>query len=447
MSKRLYLLMILFFIMAVSGCDDGEEISEPSYISSDSVVKMGGVLPFTGSLSEDGKPRHQSALLATKHLAEAGFPVEWTVVDSKSDPDSAVEAARDLVEKGQVQVIIGASSSGVTIEVAKNVSIPNQVPQIAIASTSPAITTLAADEDQDFLFRTAPSDVLQGVVLARLASGTLKDVNLPRSSLAHSGYKRVSVLYVEGPYGQGFNDAFTEKFYALGGEKVVAVSHQEVAISDLENKALLRDVLLPRLQQAYAGGETEVLIAMSYTGYAEVFLQQAIENNLFDKFLFVDATKSQRQLENSSVGPHLEGMCGTAPGSEPTEEFLEIFNTDYKAEYGEEPPSLPFMFNTYDAVIIAGLAAYAAQAIGEEVNSISIRDYLRRVNDPNGKKVIAGRTEGLKRAMKILDSGLTIDYQGASGDVNFDDNGDVITPIEIWCYQGGKIVSQGNEQP
>lgn len=178
MSKRLYLLMILFFIMAVSSCDDGEEISEPSYISSDSVVKMGGVLPFTGSLSEDGKPRHQSALLATKHLAEAGFPVEWTVVDSKNDANSAVEAARDLVEKGQVQVIIGASSSAVTIEVAKKVSIPNQVPQIAIASTSPAITTLA---DQDFLFRTAPSDALQAVVLARLASGTLKDVNLPRS--------------------------------------------------------------------------------------------------------------------------------------------------------------------------------------------------------------------------------------------------------------------------
>ncbi|OQY48477.1 MAG: hypothetical protein DRR08_26035 [Candidatus Parabeggiatoa sp. nov. 2] len=444
MSKRLYLLMILFFIMAVSSCDDGEEISEPSYISSDSVVKMGGVLPFTGSLSEDGKPRHQSALLATKHLAEAGFPVEWTVVDSKNDANSAVEAARDLVEKGQVQVIIGASSSAVTIEVAKKVSIPNQVPQIAIASTSPAITTLA---DQDFLFRTAPSDALQAVVLARLASGTLKDVNLPRSSSAHSGYKRVSVLYVEGTYGQGLNDVFTKHFDELGGEKVVAVSHPEVPISDLENKALLRQILLPSLQQAYADGETEVLIAMSYTGYAEVFLQQAIENNLFDKFLFVDATKSQRQLENSSVGPHLEGMCGTAPGSEPTEEFLEVFNTDYKAEYGEEPPSLSFMFNTYDAVIIAGLAAYAAQAIGEAVTPITIREYLRRVNDPDGEKIIAGKTEKLKRAMKILDSGLTIDYQGASGDVNFDDNGDVITPIEIWCYQGGEMVSQGNEQP
>jgi len=420
MSKRLYLLMILFFIMAVSSCDDGEEISEPSYISSDSVVKMGGVLPFTGSLSEDGKPRHQSALLATKHLAEAGFPVEWTVVDSKNDANSAVEAARDLVEKGQVQVIIGASSSAVTIEVAKKVSIPNQVPQIAIASTSPAITTLA---DQDFLFRTAPSDALQAVVL------------------------RVSVLYVEGTYGQGLNDVFTKHFDELGGEKVVAVSHPEVPISDLENKALLRQILLPSLQQAYADGETEVLIAMSYTGYAEVFLQQAIENNLFDKFLFVDATKSQRQLENSSVGPHLEGMCGTAPGSEPTEEFLEVFNTDYKAEYGEEPPSLSFMFNTYDAVIIAGLAAYAAQAIGEAVTPITIREYLRRVNDPDGEKIIAGKTEKLKRAMKILDSGLTIDYQGASGDVNFDDNGDVITPIEIWCYQGGEMVSQGNEQP
>jgi len=52
--------------------------------------------------------------------------------------------------------------------------------------------------------------------------------------------------------------------------------------------------------------------------------------------------------------------------------------------------------------------------------------------------------EGLKRGMKMLDSGFTINYQGASGNVDFDENGDVIAPVEIWCYEGGQIVTKNS---
>ena len=441
MSKRLYLLMILFFIVAISGCNDGDEISGPSHVPSDAIVKMGGIFPFTGPLNPFGKPMHQAALLAVKHLNEAGFPVGWSVEDSNSNAEAGMEAAHLLVQKGQAQVIIGAAGSTVTIAIAENVSIPNQVPQISPSSTSPKMTTLAADENQDFLFRTIPSDDLQGAILARLAFGSLQHAVLPSS--VQTGYKRVSVLYVDNDYGQGLNEFFTQNFYALGGEQVVSVPHAEVSEKDLENKSVLRDVLLPSLQQAYTG-ETEVLVAMSYPAYAEVFIEETIKNKWFDKFLFVDGTKSPDIIE--TVGAtNLNGMCGTAPGSVSTES-LDIFDASYRAEYGYVEEELPlFTSNTYDAVIIAGLAAYAAQAIGESVNSISIRNYLRSVADPDGQKAIAGPT-GFKRAMKTLDAGLTINYQGASGEVNFDQHGDIVAPIEIWCFQNGKIVSQGLEQ-
>jgi len=97
--------------------------------------------------------------------------------------------------------------------------------------------------------------------------------------------------------------------------------------------------------------------------------------------------------------------------------------------------------HTYDAVVVAGLAAYAAESIGESITPLTIREYLDDVNDSAGQTVIAG-IEGLKRGMKMLDSGITINYQGTSGNIDFDENGDVITPIEIWCYEGDKIVTQ-----
>jgi len=414
MTKPLYLLMIPFLIAALTGCEDSEEISDSSD-ASNYAVKMGGIFPFSGALLEFGKPLHQSALLATKHWVEAGFPIGWVVVDSKSNPNTGADAARELIEIGDIQVIIGAAASSSTIAVAEQVAIPNQIPLISYASTSPEITTLA---DQDFVFRTVPSDASQGIVLADVAYND-------------KGYRNLSILYIENAYGKGLKDVFKDNFEALGGKVVAEIPHSETKGDDIQ----VRKTYLSALQQAQTGN-SEALVAMSYSQQSNVYIDEAIRGNFFGEILFVDGSKSEDII--GIIGPDiLEGMCGTAPGSISTES-LNIFNASYKEEYGELP-SLPFMSNTYDAVIIAGLAAYAAQAIGEAITPITIRDYLRRVADPAGIQVIAGPT-GLKRAMKTLDAGLTINYQGASGEVNFDENGDVIVAfIEIWCYEEGTI--------
>ena len=121
-------------------------------------------------------------------------------------------------------------------------------------------------------------------------------------------------------------------------------------------------------------------------------------------------------------------------------QFLQGLFWDSRAAFGADAAGVAC------EVVVAGLAAYAAQAIGESITPITIRDYLRRVNDSDGQKVIADE-EGLKRAMKMLDSGVTINYEGASGNVDFDGNGDVLAPIDTWCYEGGEIVYKKNVQP
>jgi branched-chain amino acid transport system substrate-binding protein len=381
-------------------------------------AKLGELYPFSGALGMFGESLHRSALLAIHHPDEAGYEVETVIADTETDHSAAVEAARRLVEDEEVYVLIGAAASGVTIPVAESVSIPSQVPQISYASTSPQITALPADEGKDFLFRTSPSDALQATVLARL----LRDESL----------RKVSVLYVNNPYGQGLNDVFKETFEGLGGKVVASVPHNEEPAPSYAAE----------LDQA-TEGKPEALLAMSYGFHATVYLKEAIEGGFIDNFRFVGATRSQEIID--AVGAEaLEGMCGTAPGVAETES-LRIYNETYEVEYGEEPP-LPFMANTYDAVIVAALAAYEAQMAGEELTPVAIRNHLRSVAGPLGEKITTG-VEGMGRALELLQQGKDIDYVGASGEVGFDENGDVVTPIEIWCFRGGQIVTERLEIP
>ena len=79
------------------------------------------------------------------------------------------------------------------------------------------------------------------------------------------------------------------------------------------------------------------------------------------------------------------------------------------------------------------MAAAACDAKGEEVTPICVRDNLREVANPPGETIIAGVAD-LKKALGLLKEGKAINYEGSAGAVDFDQNGDVVTPIEIWKY-------------
>jgi ABC-type branched-subunit amino acid transport system substrate-binding protein len=296
--------------------------------------------------------------------------------------------------------------------VAQTVTIPNKVILISPASTSPLLTNLPDDEGKDFLFRTCPSDALQGVVLGKLAT--------------ELGYIAAAVIYVNNPYGQGLTDEFRRSFERRGGRVVSEVAHPEEPQPSYvaELRELTQD-------------QPDVLVAVGYPGHATIYLKEAL--GYITKFLFVDGTKSEKIIE--AVGAEaVEGMYGTAPGSEKSLS-LEIFNAEYQRVYNELPPQ-PFMTNTYDAVILLTLAIQKAG----KAEGPAIRDVLRSIANPPGEAVGAG-VEGMKRAFQFIKDGQEIDYEGAAGAVNFDDHGDVITPIEIWRYANGAIQPVRLEMP
>ena len=165
-------------------------------------LKVGTLLDHSGALQEWG-PYHQKAVeLAARQLATAGLKIQFINKDSGTDAGKAVAAAKELVKTDKVAAIIGSGSSGVTIPVAGKVTCPGDTLMISPASTAAYISELPADRKKDFLFRTCPSDALQGVVLGKLAA---------------SLYKTASVMYVNNAYGQGLAWQFRRSFQKRGG--------------------------------------------------------------------------------------------------------------------------------------------------------------------------------------------------------------------------------------
>jgi hypothetical protein len=133
---------------------------------------------------------------------------------------------------------------------------------------------------------------------------------------------------------------------------------------------------------------------------------------------------------------------GTAPGSTGGK-ALAAFDNAYTAEFGKAPP-LPFITNAYDGVAVVGLAAFAAIQKGLDPSSENIRDNLRAVAGPPGEVILPGE---FAKAFDLLREGKDINYEGAAGAVDFDRNGDVVTPIELWKFTGGTIETIRMETP
>ncbi len=388
-----FLLLIFFFVSGAPAAD----------------IKVGTLMAHTGPLKEFGPAIQNGAELAAKQMAAAGFEIQLIHEDSETSAIPATDAAKKLVEIDRVVAIIGALASGVTVPVAESVTCPNNVIMISPASTSPLITVLPSDQGKDFLFRTCPSDALQGVIAGKLAARY---------------NKTAAVIYVNNPYGQGLAEQFKRSFEKRRGKVLAMVPHDEKTAESYT--AELRKAL---------AGNPDRLAAYSYPEHAKVYLKEAIEFFKFKKFLFCDGTKSE-DIVKALGARNVEGQLGTAPGSAGGVPYV-IFNADYKVEFGRLPP-LPFITNAYDGVAVVGLAAYMAKVKGLPLTSKNIRDNLRAVANPPGAIIMPG---DFAKAFKLITAGKAINYEGAAGSVDFDKNGDVITPIEVWRYKKGKIVT------
>jgi branched-chain amino acid transport system substrate-binding protein len=368
-------------------------------------LKIGYMADFSGSLAEFGPVIQTGAELAIAQINAAGGingqDVVLVVGDTGLDETKTVEEARRLIEVEGVQAIVGPLASGTTAAAVEAVTRDAQVPTITPSATSPGLSTL---DDDGYLMRATISDAAQGAVLAQLATD--------------EGIENVGVLYENSAYGQGLANAFEENF---GGT---------VTSSSIENG---QATYLSEVQSVAENG-ADTLIAIGYPAEAQIFVREALENDIFTQFLFVDGTKSQDLID--AIGAEfLDGSKGTAPSAGPESDALTAWNDAYTEAYGELP-TLPYVREAYDATMAIILAAAAAPSL----EGPALRDALLEVAAPDGETVIPS-AESIANGLALIAAGEDVNFDGAATTLDWNDAGDVTTGyVGIWTYQDGTIV-------
>jgi ABC-type branched-subunit amino acid transport system substrate-binding protein len=173
----------------------------------DGTLTVGTLLPQSGDLAFLGPPEFAGVDLAVQEINDAGGvlgkPVKQVKADSGDGTPNIAPSETDKLLRGGSDVIIGAASSSVSLSVIDKI-VNAGVVQISPANTSTAFDTYA---DKGLYFRTAPSDVLQGSVMANLV---LED-----------GYDNVAILARQDSYGEALADN-VKKFFEESGGTVVS---------------------------------------------------------------------------------------------------------------------------------------------------------------------------------------------------------------------------------
>ena len=373
-------------------------------------VKIGSLSAITGPIANLVPPIIEAEQLLIKEVNEqggilGGRQLALVVADTGCNAQQAVDAANKVINVDQVVAVVGALCSGATIAAASNAGVPAGVLMVSPTSTSPELTTL---EDNDYVFRTAPSDAYQGEVLARL--------------VLSKGIDRVALTFANNDYGVGLAGAFREAYTAQGGTITGDQVHEE-------KKASYRSELATLSQ-----GDPKALVVLAYAGDSGLtILRQSLENGFFESFIGADGMRDDVLIEQLGVDP-LKNLILTQPTSPPTNPALDVFNTNFAAAGGD--PTSIFVQQSYDAAMLVALAIEKSGG----TDRTAVRDALRDIANPPGVQVGPG---DWRRAVELIAAGTDIDYVGAGGPMDFDSRGEVAGVIGEYVIEGNTFVEAG----
>ena len=322
--------------------------------------------------------------------ADLGITVEAVYRDSgDTTTDTATVSVTDLLSQ-DVTAIVGAASSGVSFTVIDQITGAGVV-HFSPANTSPDFTNY---DDGGLYWRTAPSDLLQGEVLGNL--------------IAEDGAATLGMLVLNDAYGTGLAAALGATFEAAGGEVVAEELFNEGDTSfDAQVSALT--AAAPDAIAVITFDQAKVVVpALVGAGYPG------------SQLYFVDGNLAN-YTEDFEPGL-VEGAKGTLPGPALADGFR-----DRLLEVDPDLTEFAYSAESYDTVILLALAALAAGS----TEGVDIASKLQEVSGGSGDGEKA--TDFASAAQIILDGGV-VDYDGPSGPITFDENGDP-TEATIGIYQ------------
>jgi branched-chain amino acid transport system substrate-binding protein len=363
-----------------------EETAAAEEACANTTLVIGSLLPATGDLAFLGPPEFAGVEKALAEIDAAGGvlgqPVTYIEGDSgDTSTDIASQTVDSHLSQG-VQAILGAASSGVSLTVIDKIT-SNGVVQISPANTSPALTTYP---DNGLYFRVAPSDVLQGAVLANTA--------------IDKGITKLAVIARQDPYGEGLKNATVKDFEAAGGTVTFNEVYDPAATSFEAEVAAVKA----------SGPEAVVVIGFEET---VKLLQEMIKQGVGPKkvpLFLVDGNISTEAYKDFPKNT-MKGVIATVPSGEAD---LTAFNESL-LEVDPELTDFAYGAQSYDATMLVALAAQAAGC----ADGASIAEFLPQVAGNGGEQCSTWAD-----CVALLDAGTDIDYQGVTGPVDFNEFGD-----------------------
>jgi len=345
---------------------------------------VGYVLPQTGSLSAIIDALVKPLEMGVEEITAAGGQVSLIPGDSGTDPNVA-SATTDQLLADDVDVIIGAAGSSVSLSIIDKIT-GSEVLQCSGSNTDGAFTTY---DDGGFYFRTAPSDVVQ--------APTLADV------ITDGGAATVGIIYRNDDYGAGFNDLLSEALTANGVTVASQVGYDPTATSFDAEAA----------EVAAAGVDAVAIITF---GEGSAVMQSMIEAGIGPSDLQIYVADGFKETVTAeSVDPNnpavLEGIIGTAPSAAPPNGepgFIERLDA-----FAPDTPTI-FSAHKYDCLMVMKLASEVA---GSTDPSVFVSEVI-------GVTIGGTKCSLYDECSALIAQGEDIDYDGASGPLEFTDVGE-----------------------
>ena len=356
-------------LLAMSMCFAGGD-KESS--ADGAVVKIGFIGPLTGDYANYGTLCRQAVEMAIDEINAKGgvngSSIKLFAEDSEGDSQKALAAMEKLSSSDKVCAIIGPVLTGETFSVAERA----QAEGIVI------ITPSASHKDitnvGDYIFRTTPSDGLQGEVAGKYWSQVL-------------GYTKLAVLYAKNDYSQGLYESMSEAFTQDGGQIVAA---ETFMVGDKDFKTQLTKL---------KNTDAQAIYLPDYTAEMAQILEQAAQLGIDKPFLSGDGFLSEEIY--SLAGQYTDGVVYTASARVEESNKNKEFKDAYTARWGIGPDS--FATNAYDAT-------YILVSVIEKVGT--------------DRKAIKTGMEQVK------------DFEGVNGIINFAPNGDLVAYQGIYEVHG-----------
>lgn len=395
-------------VVALTACASSPSGSSSSSESSDLDLKIGTILPQTGTLAAIGPPEIAAVNLAIADVNAAKSGLKASVIQKDSGDTSTNIATQSVTSllSSDVSAIIGASSSSTTLTVIDQIA-KAKVVQFSPANTSPALSTY---KDNGYYFRDAPSDVLQGRVLGQ--------------AVLKGGAINVAVLYQNDSYGQGLNDSVKQAITGGGGTIVSDVSYDPAAknFSAEVSKSL--------------SSKPDAFVVISFDQIKSIAQEIDKAGYPFSKVWGADGNFGVITPDFKNVD--IAGMQFTNPGVVAKGDFKSRLDAQASKDGAKPLAVYSYGAEAYDATVLISLAAL----VGGKTDGTTIRDNLTQVSSGGEKcKTFAAC------AKLVKDGTEDIDYEGQSGPISFDKNGDTSQAyVTIYKYaKGNTSAAVGSE--